>query len=1208
MTNAQGDVQHFAYWSNKYSLEGAYECGFAQGFRLASWTFPQGVEVDLNYGNRIDYQKGGAVGSDGFEQLVSVTNTSGREIDFATDGVKVVGYNNHLSGADARSVSLGDFTGYQTSGFAGSVTDAASNKTSFAFLAAQARTDTQRPVAHAQLYQIYTPDKPSKPNLQYDFDSVGRVRDVVDAENLQRGDRAPWSFFLADGTRGERDDPLNAAWSVTYDVYGHPTRYIDERGFETDETEDGRGQAQQMSYPEGDCEAFAYDDHGNTTDYYRVDKTSSCNTGAGASHVLHVSAQWDATWNKPTQITDANGNVTTLTYYGQGTTGASMIHTATRPADASGNHPVYTFDYDDAGKLLDSYVPFAPGQNIRTHNTYYGDESLHTSALDYDNLDLVTSFTYDANGDVATTKDPRNFLTESKFDLDRRPQYSIHHDGSTTSASINAETRIVYDPLGRDVEDDIVKCFDNTTTCPASGTTPVTWIATRTTTYTPTSKVASVTDADGSVTSTTYDPTDRASIVTDPVLRQVMFGYDPAGNVLTETRGLGTQNNAVYATYTYGADGEKTSITDALGASHLVQFAYDGFNRLTATTYPDATADQITLYDANSNAKTRVNRAGETLTYTYDNLNRMLSKVSPNPAVTTSWSYYLNGAIADLSDTAGNDVNTTNSGSNVFYDTAGRLIRTDTTIPGLTGAKTVGYTLDANGNRTKLTWPDSYAVGYCYDSLNRMTQAMENATSCTSNLLATYSYDPLSRRTNLAYGNGASMAYSYSPGSDLLTLNHNMTGGTDDPNYTFTYSAAHQLASEANSDADYVWQPAAAGTDAYAAVNALNQYPSVTPSGASSRAIGYDAKGNLTSGNIASNGAWTFGYDAENRMLSANRSNGTVLASYAYDPLGRRTHKSGTGVTETFFLSDATDEIAEYNGSGTLTTRYIPGPAIDQPIAMVTVSGGAKEFFHTNRQGSVIAMSDGTGAKVEGPFIYDISGNGAPTTGEPYKFTGRRLDAETGLYYYRARYYWPQGGRFMQTDPIGFDADVNRYTYENNDPTDRADPTGLASFLMPNQRQMAEREMLNLDSNTGNSRTEATLAGLKPEVAAKVRHVVNQMRAVGQKLEVVQGTRTSAEQDKLYAQGRTEPGKKVTNARGGESYHNYGLAADVVPLNGSNQPDWSGGSVGWEGIGQIGKNNGLEWGGDFKSIKDRPHLQDSGGKSLKQLQQEDPKN
>ncbi|HWB44517.1 MAG TPA: hypothetical protein VG900_03685 [Hyphomicrobiaceae bacterium] len=56
-------------------------------------------------------------------------------------------------------------------------------------------------------------------------------------------------------------------------------------------------------------------------------------------------------------------------------------------------------------------------------------------------------------------------------------------------------------------------------------------------------------------------------------------------------------------------------------------------------------------------------------------------------------------------------------------------------------------------------------------------------------------------------------------------------------------------------------------------------------------------------------------------------------------------------------------------------------------------------YFHANRQGSVIAMSDDSGAKVEGPYVYDPCGNGAPTTGEPYKFTGRRLDPETGLYY-----------------------------------------------------------------------------------------------------------------------------------------------------------------------------------------------------------------
>ena len=80
--------------------------------------------------------------------------------------------------------------------------------------------------------------------------------------------------------------------------------------------------------------------------------------------------------------------------------------------------------------------------------------------------------------------------------------------------------------------------------------------------------------------------------------------------------------------------------------------------------------------------------------------------------------------------------------------------------------------------------------------------------------------------------------------------------------------------------------------------------------------------------------AWAFGYDPENRLKSASTAGGTgtVIASYAYDPLGRRTHKSGTGVTEAYYLNDGTDEIAEYDSTGAMTRRYVPGPAIDEPI------------------------------------------------------------------------------------------------------------------------------------------------------------------------------------------------------------------------------------------------------------------------------------
>ena len=77
------------------------------------------------------------------------------------------------------------------------------------------------------------------------------------------------------------------------------------------------------------------------------------------------------------------------------------------------------------------------------------------------------------------------------------------------------------------------------------------------------------------------------------------------------------------------------------------------------------------------------------------------------------------------------------------------------------------------------------------------------------------------------------------------------------------------------------------------------------------------------------------------------------------------------------------------------------------------------EYFQTDHHGSVVAMSGAGAAAVEGPYSYDAFGGGAPLTGVPFKFVGMYLDAETGLYYDRARYYSSTLGRFLQTDPIG---------------------------------------------------------------------------------------------------------------------------------------------------------------------------------------------
>ncbi len=788
-------------------------------------------------------------------------------------------------------------------------------------------------------------------------------------------------------------------------------------------------------------------------------------------------------YNRLLSVQDPMGNVTQYTYDANGNVATHQVEgeLVDVPGQAGNvrlTDIAYTYDSMDRITLeehafFDAATQSSIAVGLSTRETEYSDNSQVLRVTDARGNDLVT--TYDTANRMATATDERGNQTTMVYDANSNVVSATEiekRDDGQPDESIT--TSYVFDNLDRLIQE---------------------------------------TDNAANVTQYAFDSRDNMVRRVDAEGNTIEYEYDGL-NRLIETRRLltdtgdggGSVIGSIVTSQQWDDSSRLMHISDDRG--NQTNYTYDPLDRKMSTAYADGTSHG-SQFDVHDNAVVGTDANGTSVSTEHDLLNRPISKtITPGAGVsndTTSESYQYDG-LSRLVRAEDNDSVVTR-----VYDSLSRV-----TSETLNSATTV-TTYDNAGNPTQSAYPSGRTVSRTFDVLNRVVSISDNKMGA----IATYDYIGRRRTLSRSYGNNTRMVYGYDGVRRVTNTSHtrdpkgsptifderlytwdrafnktSRTNSTDAQSRSYLYDSVYRM-TEANDmpggvttyDYDDVGNRTsviggdAPGTyllDAATPSPADQQMNQYTETPLDSRL--YDANGNLTSTSALVGGVSIsqFTYDYRNQLVEyADLATGE-RHTYRYDALGRRiertTDADGTPLVTRYFY-EGSRVCEEQDGGGVMQATYVYGRYLDEVLTMRR--GGNDYFYHCDDLGNVVRLTDASGNVVE-HYEYDDFGqalDGAtlqPITssnvGNPYFFAARRLDAESGLYYLRTRYYEPVTGRYITRDTIGIWGDAsnvgNGYVYVGNSPWSYVDPfgqDGLISWVLTGDWNsgVSEWEMLS---------------------------------------------------------------------------------------------------------------------------------------------------